>query len=272
MPRDTKTDKALREAAEELRREARAAATEIRFELGSAGRETSEALREAMTEVRAALGAIWEPAEETAKAGGGRMSRAQRKEMTRELLLDAAIEVFAEKGYHGASLDDVADAAGFTKGAVYSNFTRKSDLFRALLDREAGRVAAARQQAIEATPLELLPDVARELARQPGSDPELEVLLVEFWLAAARDPSLRAPLLGTSEATSKALTEKLAASGPSTDLTGRELGIIFDALMNGLTMHRVLAPDGDQPVLLAKAMHKLLASEPAPESEPGPNP
>ena len=67
------------------------------------------------------------------------MSRTQRKEMTRELLLDAAIDVFAEKGYDGASLDDVADAAGFTKGAVYSNFTRKSDLFRALLEREASR-------------------------------------------------------------------------------------------------------------------------------------
>ena len=62
----------------------------------------------------------------------------------------------------------MADTAGFTKGAVYSNFTRKSDLFRALLEREAGRAAAARRQAIEVSPLGLLPEIAGELARQPG--------------------------------------------------------------------------------------------------------
>ena len=270
MPKETKADKVIRDAAAEIKRETRAAAAEVRVELGAAGRETSEALREAMTEVRAALGEIWgtEPKmRPTAGAGGGtRLSRAERKEMTRELLLDAAIDVFAEKGYHGASLDDVADAAGFTKGAVYSNFTRKSDLFRALLDREAGRAAAARRQAIETAPLGLLPEIARELARQPGSYPELEVLLVEFWLAAARDPSLRAPLLSTSETMGEALTEKLAGSEAMTGLDGREMGIIFDALLNGLTMHRVLDPDGAQPELLGKALRKLLAAEPEPGS------
>ncbi|MGD8485652.1 MAG: TetR family transcriptional regulator [Chloroflexota bacterium] len=262
MPRDTKADQAIRNAAAEIRRETRAAAAEVRLELGAARQETSDALREAMIELRAALSEIWEPeTTRAAGAGGARLSRAERKEMTRELLLDAAIEVFAEKGYHGASLDDVADAAGFTKGAVYSNFTRKSDLFRALLDREAGRAAAARRQAIEAAPLELLPEIARELARQPGSDPQLEILLVEFWLAAARDPSLRAPLLSASEAMGEALSEKLAGSQATRDLDGRELGIIFDALANGLTMHRVLDPEGAQPELLAKALRKLLADE-----------
>lgn len=254
--------KAIRNAADEVRRETRAAAAEVRVELGAAGRETGEALREAMAEVRAALseirGSQRKPWSAAGGSSGSRPSRAERKETTRELLLDAAIEVFAEKGYHGASLDDVADAAGFTKGAVYSNFTRKADLFRALLDRESERAAAARRQAIETAPLELLPEVAGELARQPGSDPELEVLLVEFWLAAARDPSLREPLLRTSGAMSQALSKKLAGSDAATDLDGRELGIIFDALLNGLTMHRVLSPDGDQPLLLAKALRRLL--------------
>ena len=270
MPKENQADKAIRDAADEIRRETRAAAAEVRLELGAAKRETNEALREALSEVRAALSAIWEPEESAGPSpgfgSGGRMSRAQRKEVTRELLLDAAIGVFAEKGYHGASLDDVADAAGFTKGAVYSNFTRKSDLFRALLEREAGRAAAARQQAIETAPLGLLPDIARELARQPGSYPELEVLLVEFWLAAARDPSLRPPLLSTSAAMGEALSEKLPVSDSSTGLDGHEMGIIFDALLNGLTMHRVLDPDGAQPELLGKALRKLLAAEPEPEA------
>ncbi len=56
----------------------------------------------------------------------------RRRQQTREHLLAAAAEVFAERGFHGASLDEVAAVAGFTKGAVYSNFKNKEDLFLAL--------------------------------------------------------------------------------------------------------------------------------------------
>ncbi len=263
MSRETKADKAVRDAADEIRRETRAAAAEVRLELGAAKRETSAAMREAMAEVRAALSAIWEPEEaapSSTKSGtGGRMSRAQRKEMTRELLLDAAIEVFAAKGYHGASLDDVADAAGFTKGAVYSNFTRKSDLFRALLEREAGRYDEALTQTVLKVPLELLPDVAAELLAAPESDPETQVLLVEFWLAAVRDPSLRRSLLNTTEVVGEAVDTKLRESGTQPGFSGRQFAVVFDALVTGLLMNRTLDPDGDQPELLARAMRKLLA-------------
>ena len=95
MAKETKADKAIRDAADEVKRETRAAAAEVRIELGAAKRETSAALREVMGEVRAALSEIWEPEEASGASSGGRMSRAQRKEMTRELLLDAGIEVFA---------------------------------------------------------------------------------------------------------------------------------------------------------------------------------
>src|SRR5476649_1930069 len=58
----------------------------------------------------------------------------RRRAMTRRHLLEAAAIVFARDGFHGATLDDVAATAGFTKGAVYSNFKSKDDLFLALLD------------------------------------------------------------------------------------------------------------------------------------------
>jgi AcrR family transcriptional regulator len=54
--------------------------------------------------------------------------------MTRRHLLEAAAIVFAQKGFHAATLDEAAAAAGFTKGAVYSNFKSKDDLFLALFD------------------------------------------------------------------------------------------------------------------------------------------
>lgn len=262
MPPKKRADKVARDAADEVRRETRAVAAEVRLELGAAKRETAAALQEAMAEVRTAINEIWEPEVATASTpGSGRPSRAQRKEMTRELLLDAAIEVFAQKGYHGASLDDVADAAGFTKGAVYSNFTRKSDLFRALLEREAGRHDQALAETVSRVPLELLPDVAAELLASPEADQETQTLLVEFWLAAARDSSLRAALLGTTDVVGAAFGAKLDEARERPAFDGRELAVLFDALVTGLLMNRVLAPGGGQPELLAKAMRKLLAED-----------
>ena len=264
MPKQTKADQAIHDAADEIRRETRAAAAEVRIELGAAKRETAAALREALTELRLTLSQIWEP-EESAKrsssTSGARMSRAQRKELTRELLLDAAIGVFAEKGYHGASLDDVADAAGFTKGAVYSNFTRKSDLFRALLERETGRYDQALTRTVEAVPPQLLPDVAAELLADPESDQETRTLLVEFWLAAVRDPGLRPSLLQTRDLVGQAFEAKLQDAGAEPGFSGRELAVLFDALVTGLLMNRALDPEGEQPELLARALRKLLATD-----------
>ena len=267
MSRETKADQAIRDAADQIGRETRAAAAEVRIELNAAKRETKAALREAMTELRLTLSQIWEP-DESAKADssaarGGRLSRAQRKELTRELLLDAAIGVFAEKGYHGASLDDVADAAGFTKGAVYSNFTRKSDLFRALLERETSRYDQALTQTVQAVPLELLPDVAAELLADPESDPEMRTLLVEFWLAAVRDANLRPPLLRTRDRVGAAFATKLTDAGADPGFDSRELALLFKALVTGLLMDRALDPDGEQPELLARALRKLLAADTA---------
>ena len=263
MHRDTRADKIVRATADEIRRETQAASSEVRDELVAAKRETAAALREAMDEIRGAFAEVWGPAAAAPPAEPGvRLSRVQRKELTRELLLDAAIDVFAEKGYHGASLDDVADAAGFTKGAVYSNFSRKSDLFRALLERETARRAEAFRGAVGAVPLELLPDIAGELLRQQDADQrDRDILVVEFWLAAVREPGLRRALTDASSGFGDVLEHKMAVSGLRPGLDGRELAVLMDALAIGLRMHQALDPKGDQHVLFSKAVHKLIADE-----------
>src|SRR2546423_7904352 len=58
----------------------------------------------------------------------------RRRELTRTTLVEAASEVFADKGYYGASLEEIAEAAGFTRGAIYSNFGNKEELLLAVLD------------------------------------------------------------------------------------------------------------------------------------------
>jgi AcrR family transcriptional regulator len=63
------------------------------------------------------------------------LTRRQRQALTRERLLEVAAEVFAERGYRATSLERIAEQAGFSKGAVYSNFAGKEELVLELLDR-----------------------------------------------------------------------------------------------------------------------------------------
>jgi AcrR family transcriptional regulator len=68
--------------------------------------------------------------------------RSARREATRQRILDAARVVFAEKGVFGASIEDICEQAGFTRGAVYSNFTDKDDILRAVIEREQETLVA----------------------------------------------------------------------------------------------------------------------------------
>src|SRR6266567_1315782 len=59
----------------------------------------------------------------------------RRRELTKTALVDAAAEVFARRGFEGASLEEIAETAGFTRGAIYSNFGSKEDLLLAVVER-----------------------------------------------------------------------------------------------------------------------------------------
>ncbi len=68
-----------------------------------------------------------------------RWTKERRIEHTRQILLDAAEEVFARKGFTGAALEEIADAAGFSRGIIYSQFGAKEKLFLAVVDRQRQR-------------------------------------------------------------------------------------------------------------------------------------
>jgi AcrR family transcriptional regulator len=122
-----------------------------------------------------------------------RLTRSERQTQTRAQLLEAAQRVFLRDGFHGASLDAIAEEAGYTTGAVYSNFKGKDDLFLAVLDAEARRrfplhsEAMRRAGSIE----EGLRASARELAGYAREHPEWTAVYVEFWTHASRRPELR---------------------------------------------------------------------------------
>ncbi|MEV0669486.1 helix-turn-helix domain-containing protein [Mycobacterium sp. NPDC050441] len=124
-----------------------------------------------------------------------RWTRERRLERTRSLLLDAAEAVFAEKGFTAASLDDIANVAGYTKGAIYNHFATKEDLFLAVSDRYWRRyfdnfaeVMSAASQVGEPE-LDEIAKRWRELSRDRGA--EHAALGHEFTLYLRRNPDAR---------------------------------------------------------------------------------
>ena len=119
-----------------------------------------------------------------------RLSRAEQNDRNRALLLAAALRVFLDRGYHAATLELIADEAGFSKGVVYSRFTSKADMFLALLtDRIAER--AAQNASVAGQLAHSGPAALLELAwRAERDSPGWRLLVTEFRAHAARDPEL----------------------------------------------------------------------------------
>lgn len=121
-----------------------------------------------------------------------RLTREQSRDQTRERLLDAAQAMFMGKGFVGASVEDIAQAAGYTRGAFYSNFGSKSELLVELLRRDHEAVQAD-LRSIFATNTSREDMEARVLAyysRMP-QDNKAFLLWVEAKLLAARDARFR---------------------------------------------------------------------------------
>ena len=116
-----------------------------------------------------------------------RLSRADQQAETRERLLDAAIEVCARKGLHAATVEEIADAAGYTRGAVYSNFKDRDDLLQQVFERRAhARLEALAEVVTAATPEAQERAVADLIASVISEERDYLHLLSEFWGHAAR--------------------------------------------------------------------------------------
>lgn len=120
-----------------------------------------------------------------------RLSRVESARLTREKLLSAAEEVFAERGFEAATLEEVATRAGFTRGALYANFDGKSSLFLALLDRwlEDHEAWFDEHEATEPSVRQLI-EALQQLPGNNYADRRQYMLVTEFRLHALRNPEL----------------------------------------------------------------------------------
>jgi AcrR family transcriptional regulator len=120
-----------------------------------------------------------------------RLTRAESQARTRTQLLRTARELFLRDGYLATSLDKVADAAGFSKGAVYSNFRNKDELCLAVLDELRAQRAAEITGLLGAPTTEERLRRFEEWAERVIGDPQWTTLEFEFAVQARRDPDLR---------------------------------------------------------------------------------
>lgn len=169
-----------------------------------------------------------------------RLTRAESKERTRALLLDAAATVFAREGFGGASVDAIAEEAGFSKGAVYSNFAGKDDLFLALLDRRLEEYGQdwLRVFAHGTSPEERRDGTEQLLARETGTQRAWTMLELEFILYALREETARIKLAeryrGIREAITATLAQHEAETGLALPLPPETLAWLLPALSSGL--------------------------------------
>jgi AcrR family transcriptional regulator len=138
-----------------------------------------------------------------------RRTRSAQVGSNRAAVLAAALDVFRARGYTAATLDQIADAAGFSKGVVYSQFDSKADLFLHVLDQRIDERAAQNALAVEVTNGRDLEAVIEALvALMSRSDPAWRLAVTEFRIAATRDSAL----LARYDATHRRTVERLAAT------------------------------------------------------------
>jgi AcrR family transcriptional regulator len=177
-----------------------------------------------------------------------RLTRAEQAARNRALVLDAARRVFLARGYHGATLEQIADEAGFSKGVVYSQFESKADLFLALLEARISERAAGNARVAESLVnrggLQAFLD---HLARGDQATPGWGLLVIEFRVHAARDAELSRRYAAVHARTVEALAGLLAAiwarDGRVPAIAPRRLAELMLAFSTGATLEQAANPD-----------------------------
>ena len=176
-----------------------------------------------------------------------RLSRAEQVGRNRALVLDAARRVFLARGYHAATLEQIAEEAGFSKGVMYSQFESKADLFLALLEARIEERAVENARLAESLPDGDLSSLLDHLARGDQATPGWLLLVIEFRVHAARDPVLSGRYAAVHaravEGVAQALATVIGPDGEEPTVPTRRLAELALALSTGTTLEWAASPD-----------------------------
>ncbi|OBB24301.1 TetR family transcriptional regulator [Mycolicibacterium peregrinum] len=188
------------------------------------------------------------------------------RDEVRDRILDAALTVFAAEGFSGATIDAIGQAAGFTKGAVYSNFESKDELFLALLDRQfesRGALIATALDSGQGDTAAIAAALSRATLDSIHDQNEYQIVLIEYWLRAVRDPELRERLVARRRTAADQALRIVEQAG--TSLPGKQLSALAQlvvTIISGIATEEVLQPGTIDIDTLTRLFIALLESSP----------
>lgn len=203
----------------------------------------------------------------TVSSARKRLSREESRAQTRQDLLDAAKMLFARQGFEGSSVEQIAEAAGYTRGAFYSNFESKEVLLIALIERcfEDDLAGIARLQGDLAT---ISAGFQQAANLEEARHREAHLLKMEFWMCALRYPAVRDAYAGhharLRAAIGSLIERQFAAMHRPLPAPAAELAAVTVALRNGLDSQKLISPDAVPDDLYGLTLHLLLTGH-APE-------
>jgi AcrR family transcriptional regulator len=194
-----------------------------------------------------------------------RLSRAEQNERNRALVLVAARRVFLARGYHAATLDEIADEAGFSRGVVQSRFGNKADLFLALLEERITERAAQNARLAEGLSGAQGMRVVREhAARRNRAELDWGLLLIEFRVHAARDPDLARRYAALHARTRQGLAGVIAGlyerAGQPPPLPPEEMAQMILTVESGIRLEQAADPGAPGSMAAFEALQGFIES------------
>lgn len=201
-------------------------------------------------------------------------SRTERQRETREALILAALDAFSRDGYHATSLEGIAHAAGFSKGAVYSNFRGKSDLFLALMDFNQEVLRDADWDPFSAVETDDADDADPKTAGGRGAEEMVRgfgLATLEFISTAARDEKLVVALRERVQVMIDAYERVVAETRPDDGvLPADDVAQLMAALDQGVSVLALSGVASMDPAVIRAGLRRLVdpasaAGDPPPQ-------
>lgn len=178
-----------------------------------------------------------------------RLTRTEKRAATRQALLEAAAVVFTRRGLVGASVEEITEEAGFSRGAFYSNFASKDELFLTLIEGRSAEHVAGIAQAFRRgdTVGERIRNGGRFIDTLVTRERQWCALYMEFWAAAMRNPSLRprfaAQYRALRSGTAEMIQAQADALGIPLDTSTEELAGTLIAVFEGYVLQKLIDPE-----------------------------
>jgi AcrR family transcriptional regulator len=178
-----------------------------------------------------------------------RLTRKEKQAHTRSCLMKSAAKVFARRGLQQASIDEVTEDAGFTKGAFYANFKSKEELFLAMLDERFAQRLKEIDTAVasDETPEVQAQQAGADFVRFLSADRSWQRLFFEFAAYAARNDEFREELVTRHRALRERIAELYGRRAGEVGLTPpipfEQVSLMTFAMAHGIALEKLLEPE-----------------------------